>query len=179
FSQKIQFHETPSTIAPPSSGPSATARPPTPPQMPSARPRRCAGTADERMVSVSGVTIAPPTPCTARAMSSAVAVVESAAALEEELRPRLGIGLHLHGGEDVQEHPLREERRHVLGRQAGNALDVSDEVAEAVPHDLADLRVVAGGVGLHLRAQPGAVGEQHLHVRLADGVQGLLAATAL
>ena len=58
FSQKIQCHETPFTIAPPTSGPIAIASPPMPPQMPSARPRRFRGTAAERMVSVSGVTIA-------------------------------------------------------------------------------------------------------------------------
>ena len=39
FSQKIHCHERPSTTAPPTSGPSATARPPTPPQAPRARPR--------------------------------------------------------------------------------------------------------------------------------------------
>jgi len=49
-----------------------------PPQMPSASPRRSAGTAAERMVSVSGKTIAPPIPCTPRATSSIVALVESA-----------------------------------------------------------------------------------------------------
>ena len=50
------------TTAPPTSGPSATARPPIPPQAPSARPRFSDGTAAERSVSVSGAMIAPPTP---------------------------------------------------------------------------------------------------------------------
>ena len=71
LSQKIQCQETPLTIAPPTSGPSAIASPPMPPQIPSASPRRSRGTPAERIVSVSGVTIAPPTPCTARATSSA------------------------------------------------------------------------------------------------------------
>ena len=68
FSQKIHCQEMPSTTAPPTSGPSATASPPMPPQAPSARPRRSGRTAaPRRMVSVSGITIAPPSPCTARA----------------------------------------------------------------------------------------------------------------
>ena len=72
LSQKIQCHEMPWTTAPPTSGPNATARPLMPPHAPSARPRRSAGTPAERIVSVSGITIAPPTPCTARATSSIV-----------------------------------------------------------------------------------------------------------
>jgi hypothetical protein len=78
--------ETPLTIAPPTSGPIAIARPPMPPQTPSASPRRSRGTAAERMVSVSGVTTAAPTPCTARAMSSAFADVERAAAAEAQVK---------------------------------------------------------------------------------------------
>ena len=42
-----------------------------PPQMPNATPRRPAGTAADRTVSVSGMTIAPPTPWAARATSRA------------------------------------------------------------------------------------------------------------
>ena len=88
LSQKIQCQEKPLTIAPPTSGPIAIARPPTPPQMPSARPRRSGATAAERIVSVSGVMIAPPTPCTARAMSSAFAEVESAANADAPVKSR-------------------------------------------------------------------------------------------
>ncbi len=62
LSQKIHCQEMPSTTAPPTSGPMATASPPMPPQAPSATPRLSAGTAALRMVSVSGVTIAPPRP---------------------------------------------------------------------------------------------------------------------
>jgi hypothetical protein len=79
FSQKIHCQEMPSTIAPPTSGPSATARPPMPPQAPSASPRRFGGTADERIVSVNGSTIAPPRPWTARAAISSFAEPASAA----------------------------------------------------------------------------------------------------
>ncbi len=82
FSQKIQCQEMPETTAPPTSGPNATARPLIPPHAPSARPRRSAGTAAERIVSVSGITIAPPRPCTARAALSASIDGASAAAPE-------------------------------------------------------------------------------------------------
>ena len=60
--QKIHCHERPSTTAPPTSGPIATARPLIPPQAPSATPRRSGGTALERIVRVSGSTIAAPMP---------------------------------------------------------------------------------------------------------------------
>ncbi len=67
FSQKIHCQAIPCTIAPPTNGPSATPRPLIPPQMPSAAPRRSGGKASLTSVSVSGVTIAAPTPCRARA----------------------------------------------------------------------------------------------------------------
>src|SRR6187551_1089513 len=70
FSQKIHCHEMPSTTAPPTSGPIATAKPAMPDHAPSAAPRRSADTAPLRIVSVSGVTIAPPRPCSARAAMS-------------------------------------------------------------------------------------------------------------
>ena len=70
FSQKIHCQLMPSTTAPPTSGPNATARPEMPPQAPSASPRCSGGTAALRIVSVSGITIAPPRPCTARAALS-------------------------------------------------------------------------------------------------------------
>jgi len=84
--QKIHCHERPETTAPPTSGPSATARPPIPPQAPSATPRFSAGTADERMVRVSGVMIAPPTPWRARAATSASIEGASAAAAEASVK---------------------------------------------------------------------------------------------
>ena len=71
LSQKIHCQEIPSTTAPPTSGPKAIARPPIPPQAPSARPRFSAGTAALRSVRVSGITIAPPSPWAARARLSA------------------------------------------------------------------------------------------------------------
>ena len=86
LSQKIHCQEMPCTIAPPTSGPSATARPPMPPQAPSARPRRFGGTAAERIVSVSGSTIAPPSPWIARAAISSFADPASAARAEPPVK---------------------------------------------------------------------------------------------
>ncbi len=86
FSQKIHCQAIPSTTAPPTSGPAATARPAIPDQAPSATPRRSAGKAAERSVSVSGVTIAPPMPCTARAAISASIEGASAAAADAAVK---------------------------------------------------------------------------------------------
>ena len=86
LSQKIQCQEMPVTIAPPTSGPSAIARPLIPPQMPSATPRRSAGTEADRMVSVNGITIAPPRPWAARATSSARIDGASAAAADATVK---------------------------------------------------------------------------------------------
>ena len=86
LSQKIQCQEMPLTIAPPTSGPSATARPLIPPQMPSASPRRSAGTEADRIVSVNGITIAPPRPWAARATSSAKIDGASAAAADATVK---------------------------------------------------------------------------------------------
>ena len=86
FSQKIQCHEMPSTTAPPTTGPNATARPAIPPHAPSATPRRAGGTAAERIVSVSGMTMAPPRPWAARATLSAVADGASAAAADASVK---------------------------------------------------------------------------------------------
>ena len=82
LSQKIHCQERPSTTAPPTTGPMATARPEMPPQTPRASPRRAGGTAAERIVSVSGVTTAPPTPCRARAAMSVSMLGASAASAE-------------------------------------------------------------------------------------------------
>ena len=68
--QKIQCHEASWIIAPPTSGPSATAMPLIPDQTPIAMPRRSGGNASASSVSVSGVAIAAPTPWTARAAIS-------------------------------------------------------------------------------------------------------------
>ena len=86
LSQKIHCQEMPSTTAPPTSGPRATARPPIPPQAPSASPRFSAGTAALRSVSVSGMTIAPPRPWTARAATRASMVGASAAAADAAVK---------------------------------------------------------------------------------------------
>ena len=53
-----------------------------PPQMPTIVPRRWAGQAAVRMVRLSGVTIAAPIPCTARAAISVPALGASAHAAE-------------------------------------------------------------------------------------------------
>ena len=86
LSQKTHCHEMPSITAPPTSGPLAIAMPPTAPQIPSATPRRAAGNASERIVSVSGITSAPPRPCTARAAMSASIDGASAAAAEATVK---------------------------------------------------------------------------------------------
>ena len=62
FSQKIHCQDAPSVTAPPTTGPTATARPLIAPQKPSAAPLRAAGTAELRMVRLSGRTSAPPAP---------------------------------------------------------------------------------------------------------------------
>ncbi len=94
FSQKIHCQDAPSTTAPPTSGPMAMARPPTAPQAPRARPRRCGVTAADSSVRVSGITMAAPTPCTARAATSAPMPGASAAAADpavNRVRPATNI----------------------------------------------------------------------------------------
>ena len=86
LSQKIHCHEMPSTTAPPTSGPIATASPAMPDHAPSAAPRRSRETAALRSVSVSGVTIAAPNPCSARAAISQSAEGASAAAAEAAVK---------------------------------------------------------------------------------------------
>ena len=79
LTQKIQFQATPSTMAPPTSGPSATAMAPTAPHAPSATPRFSATTAALSSVNVSGVTMAAPMPWAMRPMSSISTLVDMAA----------------------------------------------------------------------------------------------------
>jgi hypothetical protein len=62
-----------------------------PPHAPSARPRRSRGTASVSKVSVSGVTIAPPTPCTARAAIRAPIDGASAAAADPAVKMAMPI----------------------------------------------------------------------------------------
>ena len=62
-----------------------------PPHAPSASPRRSRGTASVSSVSVSGVTIAPPTPCTARAAMSAPIDGASAAAADPAVKMAMPI----------------------------------------------------------------------------------------
>jgi hypothetical protein len=84
--QKIQCQEAIWMTAPPTSGPSATAMPLIPDQTPSATPRRSGGKASASRVSVSGVTIAAPMPCDARAAISRPMLGASAAAAEETVK---------------------------------------------------------------------------------------------
>ena len=78
--QKIHCQDAYSVMPPPMTGPSATPRPPIAPHSPSARPRRSGAVTLASRVSVSGMTIAPPTPCTARAAISTPMLGASAAA---------------------------------------------------------------------------------------------------
>ena len=86
FSQKIHCQAMPSTTAPPTSGPNAIARPPIPPQAPRASARRSGATAALSSVSVSGITIAPPSPCAARAAFSASTDGASAAPTDPRVK---------------------------------------------------------------------------------------------
>ena len=64
----------------------AIARPAIPPHAPSATARRSGGIAADRIVSVSGVTIAPPTPWMARARMRLSVDVDSAARAEPPMK---------------------------------------------------------------------------------------------
>ncbi len=91
LSQKIQCQLIPLTTAPPTTGPIATPSPVMPPHSPIAAPRFSTGNASLISVRVSGMTIAAPAPCTARAPTSAAAFGETAAAADAAVnsnRPR-------------------------------------------------------------------------------------------
>src|SRR6266496_1220792 len=113
FSQKIHCQAIPWTIAPPTSGPKATARPLMPPQAPRARPRFAAGTALERMVSVSGITIAPPSPWKARARLSVSTEGASAAATEPIAERGSGQEQHRERQRVGVDRPLQARERRV------------------------------------------------------------------
>ncbi len=87
LSQKIQCQLMPPTMAPPTTGPSATARPVMPPHNPIAAPRFAAGNASLIRVSVIGITMAAAMPCTPRAATSAPTLGDSAAAAEARVKP--------------------------------------------------------------------------------------------
>lgn len=82
FTQNTQCQDRPCVIAPPISGPAATPSPEMPPQIPMIAPRRSAGNAEVRIVRLSGVMIAAPAPCTARAVISRLMSGASAQAAE-------------------------------------------------------------------------------------------------
>ncbi len=115
FSQKIQCQSRPSAMAPPTSGPIAMARPAMPPQAPRARARRSGGTAADRMVSVRGVTKAPPTPWIARARIRTSDDGASAASVEPTVKMAM----------PDEEDPLPPEP--VAERRAGQQQDGEGE----------------------------------------------------
>ena len=86
----------PSTIAPPTSGPSATPSPLTPAHTPRTSPRLPAGKASESSVSVRGRTIAAPAPWIARAATSAsIDGASAASALAPVKTPRPIVNMRL------------------------------------------------------------------------------------
>ena len=75
---KISRHETPVTSAPPARGPMAPATPPSPDQVPIARPRSSAQKLDWMMDRLPGTRSAPPMPWSVRAAMSTPSVGETA-----------------------------------------------------------------------------------------------------
>jgi hypothetical protein len=86
LTQKIQCQLRLWVMAPPMSGPLATAKPATPPQIPTTAPRLSGGNAAVRMVRLSGMTMAAPRPCTARHAMRSVAVGASAQAADAAVK---------------------------------------------------------------------------------------------
>ena len=87
--QKIHCHASPSTTAPPTSGPLATARPVIALKIPIAAPRRSGGKAALSSARPSGISSAAPAPCTARAPISQPTLGASAQAADDRAkRPR-------------------------------------------------------------------------------------------
>src|SRR4029077_13581608 len=72
---------------------------------------------------------------------------------EHLLGPRVLRVEQVHRDDDVDQHPLREERRERVGVDARGALDGVDQLAEALPGDGADVGIATCGVRLHLRTQ--------------------------
>ncbi len=108
LSQKMACQLTPSTTAPPTTGPSATPRPETPPQMPIAAARIFSGTAEASRVSDSGMIAAAPRPWTARAAISASEEVLSAEAIEARVKTVSSGDHHPTPAEPVTERRRRE-----------------------------------------------------------------------
>ncbi len=116
--------------APPMTGPSATARPAVPLQMPRASPRRAGGTAADRIVSVSGVTIAPPTPCRARAAIRAPMLGATAAKAEPSGEDGEADDEHALAAEAVAERGAGQQQ-HGEGQRVG--VDGPLETRRATP----------------------------------------------
>jgi hypothetical protein len=113
FSQKIQCQSRPCTTAPPTTGPTATPSPLMPPQMPTAAVRRFSGTAWASRVRASGVTAAPPRPCTARAAVSCHDSVASPAAAEASVKTTRPI-------RNIRRRPIRSPIADAVSRNAAN-----------------------------------------------------------
>ena len=137
FSQKIHCHDRPSTTAPPTRGPSATASPATPPQMPSIAPRRSGGTAADRIVSVSGVTMALPTPCIARNAISAPDVGASAAAAE----PAVKIAMPM---TNIRLRPKRSPSAAPVSSRTANVSVYAFTIHSSDARDAPRLRLITG-----------------------------------
>ena len=74
FTKKIHRQSKAVTSKPPRVGPATVARPATAPQTPNAAPRRSGGKTMVTMASVCGISMAAPSPCTARKPMSAPAL---------------------------------------------------------------------------------------------------------
>ena len=77
LTKKIHSQPSPSTSAPPASGPTRLATPAVAPHTLTATPRRCAGKIRVIVDRVCGVSTPAPTPCTTRAVISIAALPDS------------------------------------------------------------------------------------------------------
>ena len=133
--QKIQFQDTPSTMAPPTRGPMAMARPTHCTPGPSATPRRSAATAADNRVRVSGVTMAAPMPWAMRPMSSISTLVDMAAKAEAAVKMATPMT-------NMRRRPKRSpsaapvSRKHCEGQRVG--VDGPLELLDGGPELLAD-----------------------------------------
>ena len=142
LSQKIQCQLMPSTMAPPTRGPSATARPPMAPQAPSATPRRSAGTAALSRVRVRGTTNAAPVPWMARAMMSVSMLLDRAAPAEAQREQRQADHEHPAATEPVTQRGAGQQQH---GEGQGVGVDRPLEAFER------GVEVVAGWSGSAVR----------------------------
>ena len=81
-------------------------------------------------------------------------------------RPGLRIGAELEGGCDIEEHALGEEVVDVIVAGAALALDQLVERRELLAHDLTDVLVTTGGIGLELHSEQVAIREEACSVMI-------------